>query len=80
MSTGLDLPPDNVKAYVKRGHQVLVEKEAGEFSAFSDLEYSHAGAKNVEDKKELFDRADMIVKVKGPQSSEYDLFHEGQIL
>jgi alanine dehydrogenase len=74
------LTPDNVKAYVKKGHQVLVEKDAGESSGFSDLEYSHAGAKIVGDKKELFDRADMIVKVKEPLSSEYDLFHEGQIL
>ena len=74
------LTPDNVKAYVARGHEVLVEKDAGEPSGFSDLEYSHAGAEIVRNKKELFDRADMIIKVKEPQPSEYDLFHEGQIL
>ena len=74
------LTPDNVRAYVARGHKVLVEKDAGESSGFSDLEYTGAGAEIVRDKKELFDRADMIVKVKEPQPSEYDLFHEGQIL
>ncbi len=74
------LTPDNVKAYIAGGHEVLVEKDAGESSGFSDLEYSHAGAEIVRDKKELFDRADMIVKVKEPQPSEYDLFHEGQVL
>ena len=74
------LTPDNVKAYVKNGHKVLVEKDAGESSGFSDLEYLHSGAEIVRDKKELFQRAEMIIKVKEPQPSEYDLFHEGQIL
>ncbi len=74
------LTPDNVKAYIARGHKVLVEKDAGEFSGFSDLEYAHAGAEIVRNKQELFDRAEMIIKVKEPQPSEFDLFHEGQIL
>jgi alanine dehydrogenase len=74
------LTPDNVRAYTKKGHTVLVEKKAGASSGYPDSEYIKAGGEIVEDKKTLFDRADMIVKVKEPQPSEYDLFHEGQIL
>ena len=74
------LTPDNVKAYVKKGHSVLVEKDAGISSGYPDREYRRAGGEVLSDKKRLFDRADMIVKVKEPQSSEYGFFHEGQIL
>ena len=74
------LTPDNVKAYSKRGHTVLVEKNAGASSGYPNEEYRKAGGEIVDNKKELFDRAEMIIKVKEPQPSEYDLFHEGQIL
>ena len=74
------LTPDNVKAYSKRGHTVLVEKNAGASSGYPDEEYRKAGGEIVDNKKELFDRAEMVIKVKEPQPSEYDLFHEGQIL
>lgn len=74
------LTPDNVRAYRKRGHSVLVEKDAGTSSGYSDSEYVKAGAEIISDKKELFRKAEMIVKVKEPQPSEYDLFHKGQIL
>jgi len=74
------LTPANAKAYIKRGHQVLVEKGAGVYSGYEDEAYRIAGATIVEDKRELFDKAEMIIKVKEPQPSEYDLFHEGQIL
>ncbi|OQY33269.1 MAG: alanine dehydrogenase [Spirochaetaceae bacterium 4572_59] len=74
------LTPDNVRAYRKKGHSVLVEKDAGASSGYPDEEYLGAGAEIITDKKTLFNKAQMIVKVKEPQSSEYDLFHEGQIL
>jgi len=74
------LTPDNARAYIKRGHTVLVEQNAGAPSGYPDAEYTAAGAEIVADKKALFDRADMIIKVKEPQPSEYELFHEGQIL
>ena len=59
---------------------VLVEKNAGASSGYPDEEYRKAGGEIVDNKKELFDRAEMVIKVKEPQPSEYDLFHEGQIL
>lgn len=74
------LTPDNVKAYVSHGHEVLIEKGAGIGSGFSDEEYRKAGAFIVEEAKEVWERADMMVKVKEPLESEYPLFHEGLIL
>ena len=74
------LTPAGSEALVRAGHTVLVEKSAGVGSGFTDEAYMATGAQIVEDKKELFDRADMIIKVKEPLPPEYDLFHEGQIL
>jgi alanine dehydrogenase len=74
------LTPANAKAYIREGHQVTVEEGAGANAGFPDQAYRDAGAKIEADKKKLFDENDMIIKVKEPQASEYDLFHENQIL
>lgn len=74
------LTPAGTEAFVKAGHTVLVEKSAGIGSGFSDEQYTAVGGVVMEDKKALFDKADMIIKVKEPLASEYDLFHEGQIV
>lgn len=74
------LTPACVKAYVARGHAVFVEKGAGDYTGYSDKDYTDAGATVLEDKQKLFDTCDMIVKVKEPLREEYDLFHENQIL
>lgn len=62
------------------GHQILIEKNAGQGSGITDQEYKKAGAKIITDKNKLFDQAEMILKVKEPLASEYNLFKEGQIL
>ncbi|WP_425860985.1 alanine dehydrogenase [Arthrobacter sp. TWP1-1] len=62
------------------GHGVLVEAGAGIGSGISDQEYSLAGAEIVPDVDELWARADMVMKVKEPISSEYGRFREGLIL
>ena len=72
--------PAGVHSLVGAGHTVLVETHAGEGSDFSDKEYENAGAQLVASAEEVFDRADMIVKVKEPIAREYDLLHDGQIL
>jgi len=72
--------PSGVSEYVARGHQVLVERSAGVGSGFADSEYEAAGAELVDSHAEVFSRADMIVKVKEPIASEYDLMREDQIL
>jgi len=73
------LTPAGCHVLTKAGHKVLVERGAGLGSGFTDEEYVVAGAMLLE-KKQVFDQADMIVKVKEPLSSEYEMFHEGQIL
>lgn len=62
------------------GHTVLIERGAGLGSGFADESYVKVGATIIDDKKTLFDRSEMIIKVKEPLAAEYDLFHEGQIL
>ena len=74
------LLPAGVYQLGKHGHQVLVEKNAGVDSGYSDAEYVQAGAKIVEAHDEAFLRAEMIVKVKEPIPSEYLLLSKGKIL
>ncbi|EGO64019.1 alanine dehydrogenase [Acetonema longum] len=74
------LTPAGVETLKNAGHTVLVEKTAGTGSGFSDDQYQKAGAELLADKRVLFDRAEMIMKVKEPLAAEYDLFHTGQIL
>lgn len=74
------LTPSSVNELVKRGHQVLVESCAGEAIDFTDDQYVVAGAEIVMSAKEIFSRAEMIVKVKEPQQQECKMLREGQIL
>ncbi len=74
------LLPSAAYQLIKRGHQVIVEKNAGAGAGYPDAEYEKAGAKIVADHKEVFAKADMIVKVKEPQESEIPLLRPGQIL
>ncbi len=74
------LTPNAAHAYVQAGHEVYVEKGAGQGSAINDEEYTAAGAKLVAEADAIWATADMIVKVKEPQPSEYSLMREGQIV
>lgn len=74
------MTPAGADALVRAGHEVWIEKDAGLGSGFPDEQYTAVGAKIEADKKALFDKSEMIVKVKEPLAPEYDLFHEGQIL
>lgn len=74
------LTPDAVRAYVKEGHQVLVEKDAGKTSGFTDSAYSKKGATIVDNAKEVWRKSEMIIKVKEPVRSEYDLIRKNQII
>ncbi|MEJ6773025.1 MAG: alanine dehydrogenase [Porticoccaceae bacterium] len=74
------LTPSSVNELVKRGHQVLVEANAGAAIDFTDGEYIAAGAEIIDSAAEIFSRADMIVKVKEPQEQECKMLREGQIL
>src|SRR6218665_2171875 len=74
------LTPTSVREYVHHGHQVIVETNAGAGIQATDDDYIRAGATVVGTAKEVFDRADMIVKVKEPQPSETKMLRKGQIL
>lgn len=74
------LTPDNVMELVAAGNTVYVEKSAGEGAGFTDAMYVEAGATILDTPVEVFSKADMIVKVKEPEPSEYDYLREGQIL
>jgi alanine dehydrogenase len=76
----VSVTPAGVNEYVARGHVALVQRDAGAGSGFLDAEYAHAGAELVPSAREVYDRADMIVKVKEPVRSEYDLLRPGQLL
>src|SRR2546426_9125028 len=65
---------------IRHGHLVVVEKNAGVGSGYPDEEYIKAGAEIFDQAKEVFARADMIVKVKEPLEAEFPLLRKGQIL
>lgn len=69
-----------VKQLVKEGHSIIVEKDAGIGSGITNEQYEKAGAKIIDSKKEVYQKADMIMKVKEPLPDEYDLLKENQIL
>lgn len=74
------LLPSAAYQLIKRGHQVVVESNAGFGSGFPDSEYESAGAEVVSTHAEVFARAELIVKVKEPLPEEYPLLRSGQIL
>ncbi|HXX41511.1 MAG TPA: alanine dehydrogenase [Chthoniobacterales bacterium] len=74
------LLPAAAEQLKKRGHAVLVERNAGLGSGYPDEEYRRAGAEIVDSAKEVFARAEMIVKVKEPLAAEFPLLRRGQIL
>ena len=71
------ITPSGVRELKKDGHRIIVEKRAGEGSSFSDEDYLKAGA-DLYDKARLFYDSELIIKVKEPLPSEYDLLKEGQ--
>jgi alanine dehydrogenase len=76
----VSVSPQGVRELVHHGHQILVQKNAGANLGFDDADYVDAGALIVDTPEEVYERAEMIVKVKEPQASEYRLIREGQIL
>ena len=74
------LTPAGVRELIKNGHQVIIEKGAGLGSAISDDAYLSEGASIVESASEIWNRSEMIMKVKEPLPAEYPLMKSGQIL
>src|SRR5216684_6121491 len=78
--TRVGLVPSGVVALREAGHEVLVESRAGEGSAITDREYMQAGAGIAQKAAEVWLKADLVVKVKEPQPSEYGFLRPGLIL
>jgi alanine dehydrogenase len=74
------LTPGCAAAYIAAGHTLLFEKDAGAGSGFSDDEYIKAGAKPLPTAKEVWDGAEMIVKVKEPVESEYPYLRDNLLV
>jgi alanine dehydrogenase len=72
--------PDGVEALIGQGHKVIIETNAGAGSGFSDSEYVRAGAEIIQDASSVYCQSEMILKVKEPLASEYNLLQKGQIL
>src|SRR5881227_703984 len=74
------LLPSAAYQLIKRGHEVIVERSAGAGAGYPDADYSQAGATLVPDHGAVFETAELVVKVKEPQPSEYPLLRPDQIL
>ena len=74
------LTPAGVHALAAKGHRVLIQSGAGEGSGFSDESYREAGARIPEEAGEVFDQADLILKVKEPLDIEIRQLRRGKIL
>jgi alanine dehydrogenase len=74
------LLPVGAEELTRAGHQVLVETGAGVGSGLADQDYAACGAKLVDSPSDLYDRSEMIIKVKEPQPGEIPLLRRGQII
>jgi alanine dehydrogenase len=72
--------PAGTQEFIRKGHTVYVQTKAGDGSGFSDEEYKGAGAKILSTAKEIFDVAEMIIKVKEPIEQEYGLIRKDQLV
>ena len=76
----IGLTPESVKTLTAKGHEVLVQKNAGYESGFYNEDYIKSGAQILDNAKEIFDKSEIIVKVKEPQLSEVNMIKEDQII
>ncbi len=74
------LVPAGAEAFTRAGHEVLIERGAGEESGFSDAQFAEVGAEIVADADEVWERAEMIMKVKEPIAVEYPRIRPDQVL
>lgn len=74
------LTPAGVQAFNAEGHKVLIQKGAGLGSGITDESYESAGAELLDDPSQIFQQADMVLKVKEPLPEEYPLLRENLIL
>ena len=76
----IGLTPESVKTLVSEGHEVIVENNGGFEAGFENEQYKNAGAKIADTASDIFNDAEIIVKVKEPQKVEVDMIRENQIV
>jgi len=76
----IGLTPESVKTLTSNGHEVLVENNGGFESGFDNNQYKSAGAKIIDKAEDVFNDAEIIVKVKEPLSNEVKMLRENQII
>ena len=76
----IGLTPDSVKSLTLDGHEVLVENNGGFEAGFDNNQYKAAGAKVIDKVEDIFNDAEIIVKVKEPLSNEVKMLRENQII
>ncbi|MCG8641669.1 MAG: alanine dehydrogenase [Desulfobacterales bacterium] len=76
----VSMTPGGVITMVQNGHKVLVEKNAGVGAGYQDSDYVEAGATIADTPAEIYKQSDMVMHVKEPQPSEYDMIREDQIV
>ena len=76
----IGLTPESVKTLISEGHEVLVENNGGFEAGFENDQYINAGAKIVNKASDIFNDAEIIVKVKEPQKTEVNMIRENQII
>ncbi|NLY62329.1 MAG: alanine dehydrogenase [Erysipelothrix sp.] len=74
------LIPEHAKMYIEHGHKVIVESGLGLASGYSDNDYIQVGAIVLDEAKDVWQQAEMIIKVKEPMREEYEYMREGQII
>jgi alanine dehydrogenase len=74
------MTPAGVEVMRRHGHEVLIQKGAGAGSGFEDSAYARAGAESIETPGEIYERGEMIVRVKEPTPAEWGMIRPGQIL
>jgi len=74
------MTPEGVAKLIKTGHTIIIEKNAGLGSGFTDAEYKKAGAKIVGAAKAVYKKAEMIVKIKEPLEKEFELIQLNQTI
>ncbi len=75
----VSLSPGGVEFMRQNGHSVLVQKNAGNASGFTNAAYKEAGAEIIASARDIFEKAEMIMRVKEPQPSEFKLLKKDQI-
>lgn len=72
--------PAGVEIMKSHGHQVLIQKGAGEGSGILDVEYADAGAEIVDSPREIYEQTELVMKVKEPLPEEWPMLKEGQVM